>query len=130
MSMRKNESVRQWKKWSEFSCLNPRHELVNAFGPLTTVFKNQAAPGCPSPDLCPLNRARVGSCVRVRKLNAPPEISQRLREIGFGEDQQVRLVSSQNSVICMVCNARLALSPELAATILVEAVPPSTHFVA
>lgn len=58
--------------------------------------------------------------VRVRQLSAPPDVNQRLREIGFSEDQQVRMVSSQNSVICMVCNAKLALSPQLAETILVE----------
>lgn len=58
--------------------------------------------------------------VRVRRLSAPPDVNQRLREIGFSEDQQVRMVSSQNSVICMVCNAKLALSPQLAETILVE----------
>lgn len=75
---------------------------------------------CPSPALCPLNKVRVGASVRIRQLNATPDVNQRLREIGFVEQQEVRLVSSQNSVICMVCNARLALSPGLAGSILVE----------
>ncbi|MBI1841832.1 MAG: ferrous iron transport protein A [Verrucomicrobia bacterium] len=97
---------------------------------MTTLFHNQPAPPCGAPALCPLNQARVGSRLRVRKLNGPPETSQRLREIGFAEDQQVSLVSCQQSVICMVCNARLALSPELAETILVETMSPSTVCVA
>ncbi len=67
---------------------------------------------------------KAGARVRVRQLSAPPEVSQRLREIGFAEDQQIRLVSSQQSVICMVCNARLALSQNLAETILVEHLEP------
>jgi len=47
-------------------------------------------------------------------------VAQRLREIGLSEDRQVRLVSSQRSVICMVCNSRLAISTDLAESILVE----------
>ena len=125
--MKKKALRRQWKKWGEFSDLNLGFKLANACGPLTTLLHNQVPPPCGEPTLCPLNQARVGSSVRVRKLNGPPEVSQRLREIGLTEDQQVRLVSCQQSVICMVCNARLALSPELAETILVETLPsPST----
>jgi hypothetical protein len=43
-----------------------------------------------------------------------------LREIGFGEEQIIRLLASSTNVICLVCNARLALSARLAETILVE----------
>jgi hypothetical protein len=43
-----------------------------------------------------------------------------LRELGFCEEQQVRLVSKHVNVICQVCNARLGLSHELAEAILVE----------
>lgn len=60
--------------------------------------------------------------MRVRQLCATPDVNQRLREIGFAEQQQVRLVSAQQSVICMVCNARLAISQQLAETIMVEQV--------
>lgn len=46
----------------------------------------------------------------------------RLREIGLGEEQVVRLVSSQAMVVCQVCNARLAIGAALAESILVEPV--------
>jgi Fe2+ transport system protein FeoA len=58
--------------------------------------------------------------VRVKELCAPPEVTRRLREIGFGEQQVVRLLVSQSNLICQVCNARLALSAQLAQMILVE----------
>ena len=69
---------------------------------------------------CPLNRVRAGLAVRIRKLCAPPEVSRRLREIGFREDQVVKLLTSQTNIICLVCNARLAISARLAQGILVE----------
>jgi hypothetical protein len=39
------------------------------------------------------------------------------------EDQIVRLITSSNNFICQVCNARLAISEQLAKLILVEPVP-------
>lgn len=79
---------------------------------------------CPNPTLCPLSRLRAGAEVRIRRLCAAPEVSQRLREIGLGEDQIIRLLTSNTNVICQVCNARLAISAQLAETILVEPLPP------
>ena len=78
---------------------------------------------CTSAELCPLNQVSAGRAVRIRQLAAGPEVSQRLREMGLCEDQQVRLVSQQSTVICQVCNARLAISAQLAASILVEPLP-------
>jgi Fe2+ transport system protein FeoA len=71
-------------------------------------------------ELCPLNRVKTGIAVRIRKLVAAPEVAQRLREIGLCEDQIIRLLTCQANIICLVCNARLALSTPLAETILVE----------
>ena len=45
-----------------------------------------------------------------------------MREIGLGEEQIVRLVTSQANFICQVCNARLAISAQLAEMIFVERV--------
>ena len=42
--------------------------------------------------------------------------------MGLGEEQVVRLVSSQAMVVCQVCNARLAIGAALAEAILVEPV--------
>ena|SRR5438309_6085924 len=74
---------------------------------------------------CPLNRVRAGLAVRIKKLCASPESSRRLREMGFCEDQVVKLLTSQTNIICLVCNARLAISAQLAQTILVEPVRAS-----
>ena len=70
--------------------------------------------------VCPLSRVREGTAVRIKQLCASPEVSQRLREIGFGEEQIIKLLASSTNVICLVCNARLALSVQLAEAILVE----------
>jgi Fe2+ transport system protein FeoA len=60
--------------------------------------------------------------VRIKHLSASPDTSQRLREIGFCEEQIIRLVTSRENIICQVCNARLAISADLAQLILVEPV--------
>ena len=75
---------------------------------------------CAFPELCPLNQVEAGCFVKIRRLEASPEVSHRLREMGFCEDQQVRVVRQDDSVICQVCHARLGLSPELAGRIFVE----------
>jgi ferrous iron transport protein A len=80
-------------------------------------------PGCPNPELCPLSKVRAGSAVRIKQLSAPPEVSHRLRELGFCEDQQVRLLSQQSNIICQICNVRLGISSQLAESILVEHLP-------
>ena len=58
--------------------------------------------------------------VRVKQLSAPPDVIHRLREMGFCEEQQIRLLSHQSSIVCLVCNARLAISSQLAENIWVE----------
>src|SRR5881394_2579125 len=72
--------------------------------------------------LCPLNRVRAGIAVRVKQLCAAPALADRLREIGFCEDRIIKLLTSHNNIICLVCNTRLGLSEQLAQTILVEPV--------
>jgi Fe2+ transport system protein FeoA len=78
-----------------------------------------AGPVCNQP-LCPLNRVRAGTAVRVKELCASPELACRLREIGLGEEQIVKLLANHSNIICKVCNARLAISSPLAETIMVE----------
>ncbi len=81
-----------------------------------------AAPGlhCARPFTCPLSQVKAGVAVRIQELSAPPEVSQRLREIGFVEHQVIKLLIHQATLICQVCNARLALSADLAALIIVQ----------
>ena len=79
--------------------------------------------GCPHPDLCPLNKVRVGRAARIKQLSAPPDVNMRLREMGFCEEQRIKLLSHESNLICQVCNARLAISSKLAASIWVELLP-------
>ena len=75
---------------------------------------------CPQPFICPLNKIRAGMAVRIKQLSTSPEVKQRLREMGFCEEQKIKLLSQHSNIICQVCNARLAISAELAENIWVE----------
>ena len=63
-----------------------------------------------------------GEAVRIKQLQAEPEVTHRPREIGFGEEQLIRLLTAQANGICQVCNTRPALGTPLAAQILLEPV--------
>ena len=76
-------------------------------------------------ELCPLSRVKAGVAVRIKQLCAAPELQNRLRELGFCEDQIIRLLTSQTNFICQVCNARLAISEKLAQLIMVEPLRPA-----
>ena len=71
-------------------------------------------------EVCPLSRVQAGVAVRIKQLCTSPQVQLRLRELGLCEDQVIRLLASQTSFICQVCNARLAISEQLAQSILVE----------
>lgn len=47
----------------------------------------------------------------------------RLREMGFCEEQRIKLLARHASIICQVCNSRLGISEQLAKSILVETIP-------
>ena len=74
----------------------------------------------PRCEVCPLSRVKAGVAVRIKRLCATPELQNRLRELGLGEEQIIKLLTSQTNFICQVCNARLAISQQLAQLILVE----------
>src|SRR5215471_10763001 len=71
-------------------------------------------------EICPLSRVKAGVAVRIRQLCAAPEVQTRLRELGFCEDHIIKLLTSQANFICQVCDARLAISEQLARIIMVE----------
>ena len=77
---------------------------------------------CAGEKLCPLNQIQVGTVVCIKQLTASPETSDRLRELGFCEQQRIKLLSKHTNLICLVCNSRLGISDKLAGSILVEAV--------
>lgn len=81
---------------------------------------------CAGPGVCPLSRVQAGTTVCIKRLSTAPEMTDRLREMGFCEEQRIKLLARQSSYICQVCNARLGISAELADSILVEALPGST----
>jgi len=76
------------------------------------------------PALYPLSQAPAGSIVRIKQLSASPEMSTRLRELGFCEEQRIKLLSRNPNLICQVCNARLGISTKLAGLIWVEQIKP------
>ena len=80
---------------------------------------------CAAPAVCPLNRVLAGTTVVVKQLTASPDMNRRLREMGFGEEQRVKVLSLTNNLLCQVCNSRLGLSDRLAETILVQPLSPS-----
>ena len=75
---------------------------------------------CRQPFMCPLSQVRAGTAVRIKQLSAPPEVTHRLREMGFCEEQKIKLLSQQANVICQVCNVRVGISAPLAEKIIVE----------
>lgn len=79
-----------------------------------------ASPDCPQPFVCPLSDVRAGTAVRIKQLSAPSEVTHRLREMGFCEEQKIRLLAQQTNIICQVCNVRVGISVQLAKKIMVE----------
>jgi len=78
---------------------------------------------CNQSALCPLSQVRAGTVVCIKQLAASSEMTGRLREMGFCEEQQIKLLSSEGNIICLVCNARLGISAALAESILVAPLP-------
>jgi Fe2+ transport system protein FeoA len=63
---------------------------------------------------------RAGTAVKIKQLSACPEIATRLREMGFFEEQKIKLLLRHSNLICQVCNIRLGISSRLANDIIVE----------
>lgn len=64
-----------------------------------------------------LNQVGVGCDVRIRLLSGPG--CDRLRDMGFCEQLQVRKLAGGRNLICSVCGTRMAISRELAEQVLV-----------
>lgn len=72
------------------------------------------------PQRLPLCQLSAGAIGLVRELGGTHSMNLRLRELGFSESARVTKISGRSTVICDVCGTRLALSHELARTILVQ----------
>ena len=107
----------------ESACLSPTLALichaVNNGKPKYAVMQGV----CAGPSVCPLSQVKAGTVVCIKQLDTAPDVTERLREMGLGEEQRIRLVSRHSNLICQVCNARLGISKKLADSILVETVP-------
>jgi Fe2+ transport system protein FeoA len=86
-----------------------------------TVLQSSADSRAP---LCQLSEVPAGTSVLIKQLTASPEVITRLREMGFCEEQRIKLLSNNPNLICQVCNARLGLSSQLAHLIWVEKIRP------
>lgn len=67
-----------------------------------------------------LSQARVGCDVQIRVLNGPG--CDRLRDLGFCEQLQVRKLAGGRNLICSVCGTRMAISRDLADQVIVDPV--------
>jgi Fe2+ transport system protein FeoA len=65
-----------------------------------------------------LNQARVGCDLQIQVLSGPG--CERLRDMGFCEQMQVRKLTGGRNLICSVCGTRLAISSDLAEQVLVK----------
>ena len=101
-------------------------KLINLF---LALVKQEVTPQCKilegccaGPEVCPLTKIQAGTVVSIKQLSVSPELGNRLREMGFCEEQRIKLLARNSSFICQVCNARLGISEKLAEAILVQAV--------
>ena len=70
-----------------------------------------------------LSHARAGRRVRIRQIDSEPDTCLRLREMGFCENMEICKMTDGGTMICRVCGTRVALSHQLASSILVEEMP-------
>ncbi len=114
---------RKWQKaCSENGSQLGKVNTVNMSWILSDTFQPRDQARC---EVCPLSRVKTGVAVRIKQLCAAPEVQNRLRELGFCEDKIIRLLTNRANFICQVCNARLAISEQLAQLILVEPLKPA-----
>lgn len=86
------------------------------------MVKQSRMRSSPKSAVCPLSQLEAGAVVCLKKLATSPDVTRRLRELGFLPDQRIKLLSTQSALICQVCNARLAISEKLADSIMVQRV--------
>lgn len=67
-----------------------------------------------------LDEAGLNCDVRIRSLTGPA--CDRLRDLGFCEQMQLRKISNGRNLLCTVCGAKMAISRELAKQVIVSPV--------
>ncbi|WAC18332.1 FeoA family protein [Luteolibacter sp. SL250] len=67
-----------------------------------------------------LNEVEAGRDFRISGIDGPS--SDRLRDLGFREETQIRKLSGGRNLVCSISGTRLAISKELAAQVFVSPV--------
>ena len=65
-----------------------------------------------------LNEVGLNCDVRISSINGPA--CERLRDLGFCEQMQLRKLSNGRNLVCTMCGAKMAISRELAEQVLVS----------
>ncbi|MDP4623719.1 MAG: ferrous iron transport protein A [Akkermansiaceae bacterium] len=65
-----------------------------------------------------LDEAGLNCDVRISSLTGPA--CDRLRDLGFCEQMQLRKISNGRNLLCTVCGAKMAISRELAKQVIVS----------
>ena len=73
-----------------------------------------------APQRMPLTELPVGAAGRVCALEGAADFCQRLRELGFCESAVIEKISGQHTLLCQLCNTRIALNDRAAKHIMVE----------
>ncbi len=72
----------------------------------------------------PLPKAGKGQRVRVQKLEGHESVCNRLREMGFCEESEVKILNNSGALLCQVCGSKVCLSHQIADSILVAPTAP------
>ena len=67
-----------------------------------------------------LTELPIGATGRVCELSGESTVCARLREMGFCESAVIARVSGEKTLLCQLCNTRIALSDRAAQHIMVE----------
>lgn len=76
------------------------------------------APYRPAERAVTLNEVGLNCDVRISSLSGPG--CERLRDLGFCEQMQLRKLSNGRNLVCSLCGAKMAISRELAEQVLVS----------
>lgn len=85
---------------------------------LSQLVQSMGVPVSSSTRQVTLNEVAVNCDVRISALNGPA--CDRLRDLGFCEQMQLRKISNGRNLVCTVCGAKMAISRELAKQVLVS----------
>lgn len=95
------------------------------FPPFPIAIQSQLEEGVGVPAVTPirhvtLNEVAVNCDVRISAISGPA--CERLRDLGFCEQMQLRKISNGRNLVCTICGAKMAISRELAEQVLVSPV--------